>query len=107
VSLAGYEKSDVSAKNLFLMTVVIVIAVILIIVALNEIFISTREDQVYRAVLQPESKELRELRVRETETLNSYKVLDPDAKKYQIPIDRAMELLADEAFQKKLNQGTP
>jgi len=78
----------------------IVIFLAAIILFLNEYFIFAMEglkrerDSVIPA-------ELRELRAAEEKKLNSYKVLDAANNKYQIPIDRAMKLIADEAFEKR------
>ena len=99
---AEYEKSDVDPKGLFISALVTIVVVIIIIVAMNEIFISTKEQQIYKSVLSVESIELRELRARETSVLTGYKVLDEKKGIYRIPIDRAMQLEADKAFQKKM-----
>jgi hypothetical protein len=56
---------------------------------------------MYDYVLKPESAPLRDLRAREMETLTTYKVLDPVKSVYRIPISRAMELMADEAYQEQ------
>ncbi len=50
----------------------------------------------YQHVEQP-SMELIELRQQEYETLNSYAELDADEGLYRIPIQRAMELMVEEA----------
>ena len=101
---SGYEKSDVNIKNLFLVTAIIILIIIIIVIAMNELFIAEKEQQIYKSVLKPESAELRELTSRETEALQQYKLLDEKSNIYQIPIDRAMELLADESFQSRLKQ---
>jgi hypothetical protein len=97
-----YETSDINLKMVTFYTVTGIIVLVIILIFLNEFFISSRESQVKERVLSVESTELRELRAREQEILYTYKVLDKEQNQYQIPIDRAMELLADEAFQKRL-----
>ena len=99
-----YEKSDVRPGGLFISALVTIVVVVIIIVALNEIFISTKEQQIYTSVLSVESTELRELRAREMEVLTGYKVLDEKKGIYQIPIDRAIQLEADKAFQIKMQK---
>jgi len=99
-----YEISDVRPVGLFISAFTTIVVVVIIIVALNEIFVSTKEQQVYRTVLSVESAELRELRARENSVLTSYKVLDEKNGVYQIPIDRAMQLQADEAFREKMQK---
>jgi hypothetical protein len=102
---AGYEKRDVNIGKVIAYGVgAIIILVILVVLALD-FFVATREEIIYEAVLKPESAELRELRAREAEELNSYAVLDVEKGIYRIPIDRAMKLMAEEAFQKKTAGG--
>lgn len=98
----GYEKSDVSMRSLFLWAGAVLASLVLIVIILNSIFISTKEVEVYNSVLKPESAELRDLRARETEILNSYEIIDEQEGVVQIPIERAMQLLADEAFKEQL-----
>jgi len=101
---AEYEKTDVNPVGLFISALVTIVVVVIIIVALNEIFISTKEQQVYRTVLSVDSAELRELRARENSVLTGYKILDEKKGIYRIPIDRAIQLEADEAFQIKMQK---
>lgn len=100
----GYEKSDVSIRRLFLWAGSTIIGIVLIVIVLNALFIDAKEKQLYESVLQPESIELREVRAREIETLTSYKILDEQKGIVQIPIERAMQLLADEEFAKQLKK---
>jgi hypothetical protein len=100
----GYEKSDVSIKKVFMWASGIALSIIVVVIILNSFFISEMEKQVYESVLKPESVELRDLRAREIETLTSYKVLDEFNGVIQIPVERAMQLIADEAFEKQLQK---
>ena len=102
IDTAEYEKSDVDPRGLFISALVTIVVIVIIIVAMNEIFISTKEQQIYKSVLSVGSIELRELRARETNVLTSYKVLDKKKGVYQIPIDRAKQLEADKAFREKM-----
>ena len=95
---SAYEKSDVSTKKLFIASGSVVVFIAIIIIALNSFFLASKEKQVYESVLKPTSTELRELRARENETLTSYKMLDERNGVVQIPVERAMKLLAEEAF---------
>ena len=97
-----YKKSDVSIKKTFIWAAVFVVGIVAVITILNAFFISEMEKEVYNSVLKPESIELRDLRAREIETLTSYKVLDEQNKIVQIPIERAMQLLAEEAFTEQI-----
>jgi hypothetical protein len=62
-----------------------------------------KENIVYETNLKPVSADLREIRSMETETLTNYKLLDKDNGIYQIPIERAMQLIAEESFKTRLN----
>lgn len=94
----GYETSDINVRKIVLVAVAVIVIVIISLIALNEYFVSLKEEYVYDMVLKPESVTLRDLRATEDEVLNSYKLLDSTAGVYRIPIDRAMELMAEEAY---------
>jgi hypothetical protein len=100
----SYEKSDVNPRNLFIASAIVVFVIIVSIVVLNEIFLTSKEKMIYDKVLSVESAELRDIRAKEAEILNNYKLLNPQLGKYQVPIEKAMELLAEEAFQDMLNK---
>jgi len=97
---AGYEKKDANLKFIFGVTIVGVILIVASVAFLSEYFQYTKDAIIYEVVLSPESKKLRDLRAREDEILNSYGVIDANKGTYRIPIDRAMELVANEAYEK-------
>ena len=97
----GYERQDVNLKSLLLIGLGIAVSIAAILMFLNEYFVVEKERQVYQQVLKPESTKLRQLRAYEDEILNNYAVLDQDRGLYQIPIERAMELLADEDYRQR------
>lgn len=94
----GYEKRDVSIKWSLIVTAAIVVGVVLSIAFVDEIFVATKEDMIKQYQLVPENTMLRELRAKEAEVLSGYKLLDPQKGIYRIPIERAMQLMADEAY---------
>lgn len=98
----GYETGDVNTKKIIIFGLGFVIVLALILIGLYQLFTAETEKQVYESVLKPESVPLRELHAREDEILNSYKLLDPAKKVYQIPIARAMQLLAEEAARQQI-----
>jgi hypothetical protein len=101
---SGYERQDVNIRRLLLVTLAVLFLIVVIIWAMNEYFFMAREELVYETVLKPESAELRELVARETETLNSYKMIDAQKGICQIPIERAMDVLAREHYQHQSTQ---
>lgn len=100
-SSSGYEKSDVNLRKTIVAAVAIVVVVALSLVVLSEYYLSVKEEYIYEMTLKPESAALRDIRAREDEILYSYKLLDSTSGAYQIPIDRAMELIAEEAFRSR------
>jgi len=93
----GYEKRDFNPKVILGLGIAIVVLITFFVIMLDQYFLIAKEKQVYEAVLKPESKELQKLRAYENEILTSYAEIDPDQGIYQIPIERAMELMAAEA----------
>jgi hypothetical protein len=98
-----YENTDINIRQIIFITVSIILILLVIFVVMNEFFIASKEDQLYQSVLSAESPELREIRAREAQALHRYKVIDAENGVYQIPIDQAMKILADKAFQKRLD----
>ncbi len=96
---AGYERRDVNLNKLAVWAVVSIIVVIALVLFVTDYFTASREALIDEMVLQPQSVQIRELRAREAEVLGSYKLLDSAAGVYRIPLDRAMQLVEDEAFE--------
>lgn len=99
-SPAGYEKKDVNIAKIVGYAVSITVLLAAILLFLFEYFIFATESMKKEAALQ-QSLQLMELRASEEEVLNNYKLLDAENKRYQIPIERAMELVGNEAFTSK------
>ena len=98
----GYEKSDVNLKKVFLYGILGIIFLIIVIIFVVDQFTAVKEEVIYEQVLRPESAPLRELRAREIEELGSYKLLNPTDSVFRIPIERAKQLMADEAYRKRM-----
>jgi hypothetical protein len=103
-SKSGYEHEDVSIWKVSAVILMSVLLFALILVVIDQLFTTSRENYYYNAVLRPESKALRELRSHEDQILNSYGVVDSKAGIYRIPIKRAMKLMADEAYRTQEKQ---
>ncbi|MEJ2054514.1 MAG: hypothetical protein P8X42_11395 [Calditrichaceae bacterium] len=100
---SGYEKTDVNIAKIAGYTVVTIILLAAILLFLNEYFVFEMETMKSERN-QVVSSQLRDLRASEDKALHSYKIINPDKNIYQIPIDRAMKLVADEAFEKRSQQ---
>lgn len=92
-----YERRDVSTKTVFIYTFVILFLLIGFITMVHEFYIQTMEATVQEQVLTQSNEALRMLHEQEAEILNNYKIIDSEKGIYQIPIDRAMDILAAEA----------
>ena len=100
--MAGYERSDVNAPKIILYSALGVFILVAILLFLYNYFLAEKEEMVFEDQLKPQSVQLRDLRAHEEEVLTTYKLLDADKGIYRIPIDRAMQLLAEENFNKRL-----
>lgn len=100
--MAGYERSDVNAPKIILYSALGVFILVAILLFLYNYFLAEKEEMVFEDQLKPQSVQLRDLRAHEEEVLTTYKLLDADKGIYRIPIDRAMQLIAEENFRKQL-----
>ncbi|MFH2054841.1 MAG: hypothetical protein ABIJ61_02675 [bacterium] len=103
-SSAGYEKKDVNVAWLLGVAAAIVAFVVVSVILLNEFFLISKEEMIYDVALRPESQALRELQAREAEVLGSYGVINGDSAIYRIPIARAVQLEADEAYRARVGE---
>ncbi len=98
----GYDRQDPNVRLIGLLAVATILFLIAVIFGLQFHYDSLHEQQVFVKVLEPESEQLQNLRAREDEELHSYKYLDRDKGIVRLPIERAMELLAQEYAAGKL-----
>jgi len=98
----GYEKRDVNLAKVLIYGLLGIAVLVVIVFFVLDYFTAASEEAIYEAQLKPESVALRELRAREDEELNSYAVLDAQKGIYRIPIERAMELIAEEAYRARV-----
>lgn len=101
----GFSEDRVSVAWITTIALLTIVVIATFAIVINEMFIVSKEQLLYEQDLSKESTALRDLRARETEELNSYRILDADSARYQIPIERAMQLLADSAYQARMKRG--
>lgn len=101
---AGYEKGDVNVARVIIFGIFGIIILVTVLIFTWDYFTLVKESPVEDAGLKPQSAAIRELRARETEELTGYKLLDETKGVYRIPIERAMELTADEAYREQLKK---
>lgn len=97
----GFEREEVKGGKVVGLTLLVIASLAIILLLLNEYFNSAKENRYTRSVLVPESLTIRDVRARDAEITGAYKVLDGKNGVYQIPVSRAMELVAAEAFTNK------
>jgi len=98
---AGYEKRDVKARGIVIGLVAGVLIVSAAIIGLTQLYIMTREEIVQENVLSKPDPRLRELNAEETRILNSYAIVDSAKGVVRIPIERAMEVMVEEAHRER------
>ena len=105
---SGYEARDANVGRIVIIGIGFVVLLAISLFLVDQYFIITKEKDIQEIVLKPQSVTLRDVRSREDEILNSYKQLDAAKGTYQIPISRAMELLAQNAYRAQTagNPGT-
>ncbi|MCB0281899.1 MAG: hypothetical protein H6627_05680 [Calditrichae bacterium] len=92
---SGYEKKDVSVKGIVGGTLTIVVIIVVFVVLLRDYFLYNVENAVYNEAAAP-SQELVEIRQSAEKLISQYGVIDKQNGIYQIPIDRAMELVVED-----------
>ncbi len=103
---SDYEKEDVNARVIIIMFIIGTITIGTIMFLLSEYFTARKEAQL-QAANAVVSSTYRDVRAREEERLNSYKLINEKDGIYQIPVGEAMKLLATEDYQKRLNATQP
>ena len=97
-----FDRSEPRAWLIVGLGLTAIIALVAVILGIQAYFDYVREQAIYEKVSVPVADDLKNLRTQEDEELNTYKYLDRNKGVVQIPISRAMELLAQEASANKL-----
>lgn len=92
----GYDRHDINVRWVAAVAIIVIIVIAGSVLALFEYFAYEKERQIYELVLKPESEMLLELRALEEKTLSTYELKDTVTGIYRIPIDSAIQLMADE-----------
>ena len=102
---AWYRIYDVKTGWIAMIGIVGILLLVIAMYLTNQYFLATTHKQIEEVLLMPPSPALEALQAREDSLLNSYRLIDSTNRIYQIPIDRAMEMLADSAENVKPNSG--
>lgn len=98
----GYDKQDPKIPLIVGLTIATVVGLVAVILGVQAYWDHVRDEQVYQEELKPIPEDLRTMRSNEDAALTTYKVLDPKTGVVRIPVSRAMELIAKEAAEGKL-----
>jgi len=100
----GFDKSEPRAGAIAAFGVVSVIMLVLLIFAVQGYFDKVYQQAVFDKVLSAPSEQLRDLRARDAWNLTHYMYgdLNKNSGRVRIPIDRALQLYAQEAAEGKL-----
>lgn len=102
----GYDTADPPALSLGGFVIAFILLLAVIFGATAAYFEWAWDRQVDEAVLEKPSDALKELRAREDVQLKTYGYIDDKKTIVQLPLDRAMELVAQEAAEGKVKYST-
>ncbi|MEP6961195.1 MAG: hypothetical protein ABI995_03910 [Acidobacteriota bacterium] len=97
----GFDPTEPAASRITLFVVISVITLVVVIVALQRYFETVWTGAVYEKVLAAPGLELKDQRSLEAWRLTHYEYATPEKKTVRIPLDRARELVLQEAAQGK------
>jgi hypothetical protein len=98
----GFDRSEPNVRFIAIFGAGTLVLLVVAVLALQFYYDRVLEEQVFVKVQEPVAQTLVDLRAREDEELHSYRYLDREKGTVRLPIERAMELLANEAAQGKL-----
>jgi hypothetical protein len=93
----GFDRAEPSAGAIATFAVGSLILLVLTILAIQQYFDHIWNEAVYEKVLAPPSGLLREVRGRDDWNLTHYMYMDKASGQVRIPVDRAMDLLLQDA----------
>ena len=93
---AGYEKKDVSIKALAIGILATVLLIVAFVVLLRGYFVINYEKSLVEEIVNNPSKELMEIVEKDKKLLSNYSIVDAEKGVYQVPIEKAMEIVVQE-----------
>lgn len=91
------DESDPKSAPTFLAAGVGTIVLVIVVLLLEALYHRTAEAELYRKVIAEQPQELRSVHARQLEQLQGYRWIDQTNGIAAIPIDRAIELVVEEA----------
>lgn len=93
----GFDRAEPSARAIAVFAIGSLVLLVLTILAIQQYFDHIWNQAVYEKVLAPPSEQLREVRGRDDWNLTHYMFMDKASGQVRIPVDRAMELMLQDA----------
>ncbi len=93
----GYDHQEPSAGAIAAFAIGSMVLLVLTIGAIQQYFDHIWNEAVYEKILAPPSEQLREVRGRDDWNLTHYMYMDKAAGQVRIPVDRAMDLILQDA----------
>ncbi len=103
-AFVGVEKESINVglvSGIIVVTIVIVTALIIIAFTLTDV---TSTETIATVIAETDYPELREVEAAAANQLMQYGIVDQDAQVFQIPIDRAIDLMVNEEFEQRGEQ---
>jgi hypothetical protein len=102
----SYDHTEPKGSLLLILIVLTAVLLILMALGIQYYYQTLRENEIQQRVLIPENTQLRDLRDKEAYELSTYGYTDKAAGKVRIPIERAMQVVAQEAKENRVKWPT-
>jgi hypothetical protein len=102
----SYDHTEPRGSLLLILIGITAILLILTGIGIQYYYETLREQEVQQRVLMPENVQLRDLRAKEDQELHTYGYTDKATGKVRIPIERAMQMVAQEAKENRVKWPT-
>jgi hypothetical protein len=96
-STIDVETADPKSGPTLLVGIVGAVVLVVVVVLLETLYFRTAQSEFERKVIADGAQELRSVQAEQRELLNGYRIVDAGQGVVAIPIERAMELVVEEA----------
>ena len=91
------EEADPKSSSTILVGVVGSVLLVVLVILLETMYFRTAQVEHERKIIAEQPQQLRALQAKQRELLGGYRIVDAGQQTVAIPIERAMELVVDEA----------
>jgi hypothetical protein len=102
----SYDHTEPRGSLLLILIVLTAVLLVLMGIGIQFYYETLREHEIQQRVLIPENNQLKDLRNKEAYELSTYGYTDKAAGKVRIPIERAMQVVAQEAKENRVKWPT-